>query len=85
MTEYPGRAYGIIPPGLPAFRTSSVSLPDDLDLDNVERIVAELQNPQFLLHLNAEQNYSSFLEGVMDDLGKEAEQLLSALRSELAQ
>ena len=86
MTEYPKLAYGIIPPGLPSYRIVPVSLAADVDLsdDSVERIVAELQNPQFFLHLNAEQNYSSFLEGIMEDLGAHAEQLRDALRSELS-
>jgi hypothetical protein len=87
MTEYPGKAYGIIPPELPSYRTSPVKLPADVEIseDSVEHIVTELQSLQFFLNLNAEQNYSSFLEGVIDDLGAQAEQLLDALRSELSQ
>jgi hypothetical protein len=87
MTEYPGKAYGIIPPELPSYRTGPVTLPADVEIseDSVEHIVTELQSLQFFLNLNAEQNYSSFLEGVIEDLGAQAEQLLDALRSELSQ
>jgi hypothetical protein len=87
MTEYPGRAYGIIPPGLPSFRIAPVILPADVDIteDSVELIIAELRNPQFFLLLNAEQNYSSFLEGLVDNLAVQAEQLSDALHSELSQ
>ena len=87
MTEYPGRAYGIIPPELPSYRIGPVTLPADVQIseDSIEHIVTELQSLQFFLNLNAEQNYSSFLEGVIEDLGAQAEQLLDALRSELSQ
>jgi len=86
MTEYPGKAYGIIPPKLPSYRTGPVKLPADVEIseDSVEHIVTELQSMQFIFSLNAEQNYSSFLEGVIEDLGAQAEQLLDALRSELS-